>query len=92
MNKVYLKPLDSALAKKILTEWLTSESRKTKPVIAKKKAKTQQVAMSGLGRDLPNTEKELFQLEQYPLIDEKEGMEKLGGKSGLRRRFGDDIK
>lgn len=85
MNKVYLKPLDSALAKNIIAEWLKPGSLKLKKIIQKKQTEIQKPATCRLGRDLPNIEKELFQLEQYALIDEKDGIKKLGDKSTFRK-------
>ncbi len=34
---------------------------------------------NGLGRDLPETEEQLFELAQYPLLDDVKGLETLGG-------------
>ena len=40
---------------------------------------------NGLGKDLPHTEAQLFQLEQYPLLDIEKGLEATQNESALRQ-------
>jgi two-component system, OmpR family, aerobic respiration control sensor histidine kinase ArcB len=79
MNQVYLKPLDENLLKEILTYIKTPAKIKESKSVSDKVQFTM-----GLGRDLPATEADLFQLDEYPLFDEKDGIEKAGSKDFLR--------
>lgn len=73
MNQVYMKPLDKSLLENILT-WTKKEKNKETDIC---------LPQEGLGRDLPATESELFQLEKYSILDETEGIKQSGGKSQL---------
>jgi two-component system, OmpR family, aerobic respiration control sensor histidine kinase ArcB len=77
MNQVYMKPLDKPLLENIL-KWARKSSPTSDGIKEEKKV------FEGLGRDLPNTESELFQLEKYPIFDEQEGIKQSGGKEMLR--------
>ena len=43
--------------------------------------------VGSLGVDLPKTEAELFELEQHPLLNEEDGIEKSGGNKDLLREI-----
>ncbi|MBA2650865.1 MAG: Hpt domain-containing protein [Tatlockia sp.] len=59
-----------------LRDWLQQNERFSAPPSS---AST----TNGLGRDLPNTEEQLFELEQFPLLDVAIGLETLGSEATL---------
>ncbi len=73
MNDVLSKPLNATIAKNLFQQFCEVEEQKLQI------ASITETKPSGLGLDLPETEAELFQLENYPLFDEEDGLEKLGG-------------
>lgn len=80
MNAVFMKPLDGNLLGEML-KWVekdknTSDSKDAKPLSE---------ATTGLGRDLPATEAELFELNDHPIFDEAEGLQKTEGKMEFLR-------
>ena len=72
MNKIVMKPIRLDIFQAITQEFITNPQQNT------------HAAKPPLGRDLPSTEAELFQLEQYPLLDTKNGIHNLGTIGLLR--------
>lgn len=71
MDLLLAKPLNDEKVDCIRTQFLKSEKKSE----AKKPSDEQ---TSGLGFELPQTEDELFKIEDYPLLDEKEGVSAAG--------------
>jgi hypothetical protein len=85
MNDVFSKPPTRSMVKEILADFsLTTE---TKPEINPKIHE----ASGGLGVDLPDTEKELFELNSFPLLDPKLGLKILNDLPLLFEVWGDFI-
>ena len=59
-----------------LLDWLKQKNRFSRPSISTS-------AEDGLGRDLPDSEEQLFELEQYPLLDIAKGIETVGSEVTL---------
>ncbi len=60
----------------------TKKTSVSKPAIVSQKSSPARVGL--LGADLPDTEEQLFQLEQYPLFDMKEGVTVLGNEEEVK--------
>jgi PAS domain S-box-containing protein len=72
MNKIIMKPIRLDILNSIIHELAPHQ-----PMPPPEKA-------SSLGRDLPATEEELFQLEGYPLLDVENGLKNLSSLSLLK--------
>lgn len=68
MNKVIIKPISIELVENILTEFITEPVK----------------SISSLGKDLPSTKADLFNLEQFPLLDKQTAIENTGSEEMLR--------
>ncbi|KTC84422.1 MULTISPECIES: ATP-binding protein [Legionella] len=77
INKILQKPLRIEALSNIFDEYLL------KSVDTAKKSAEFSSPNQGLGMDLPNSEKELFELEQFPLLDIAKGLETLDNESIL---------
>lgn len=96
MNKVFAKPLSEETAKQILEEFchcsiqanLEHSADKYSHAQTSSPEKTVNPPSKGLGVDLPATEAELFQLEQYPLLDCEQGIDIVGSETALREIIG----
>lgn len=78
INEIFIKPLDEKLLQTIL-QWLLVK----KDVEPQTNIKSDAM-VTGLGPDLPLTEEALFQLNNYALFDETDGVKKIGSKKALR--------
>jgi two-component system aerobic respiration control sensor histidine kinase ArcB len=74
MNEVYQKPMT------VQTATVMIESLMNK----KYSSKITSPPRGGLGVDLPNTEAELFEIDQYPLLDINVGINVLGSEDMVR--------
>jgi two-component system aerobic respiration control sensor histidine kinase ArcB len=85
MNDLLEKPINDQKIIDILS-FLPKDNKLIQPTDL---AHTADISTSGtpLGLDLPETEAELFKLEQYPLLDEKDGIEKAGGSQELLKEI-----
>lgn len=79
MNDVYTKPANLALIKSLIQSFIL-DKRALDPI---PKSPTPSVTPSALGKDLPNTEAELFQLQRYSLFDPKIALEQTNDLSLL---------
>jgi PAS domain S-box-containing protein len=77
MDEFLEKPLDQPKVKRIMDRYFVKQTEKHL------NQKNNQGSESKLGPDLPDTEKELFLLDQYPLFDEEDAIEKLAGNREL---------
>lgn len=66
MNQVFTKPINLATMKKIIAQFSAPNTN------------DEQREMHSLGSDLPNTEKQLFELSQFPLLSVGDGISNLG--------------
>lgn len=73
MNILLTKPANEEKIKVIIDKFFSDKERAKRVKQQPDNKKTM-----GLGMDLPDTEGELFQIDQYPLFDEKDGIEKVG--------------
>jgi PAS domain S-box-containing protein len=71
MNKVLMKPINLTILQEILKEFLSQKGKTIAPTVL-------------LGRDLPHTEAELFELGQFSLLETKQGLHNLGTASLFR--------
>lgn len=78
IDRVYSKPLDESSLANIIN-WV--KKNKKNSGLEKQDSVSQP---EELGADLPNTETGLFALEQYPLLDEGDGLGKSGNKKNLQ--------
>jgi PAS domain S-box-containing protein len=82
MSKVISKPITLAILKGILNEFVPSDEKPT-------------AKANGFEKDLPNSEAELFNLLQFPLLDIEAGIYTLGSVETLKElvtdMFHDDI-
>jgi two-component system, OmpR family, aerobic respiration control sensor histidine kinase ArcB len=85
MNDLLAKPIND---QKII-DILSFLPKDNKPIQPTDLAHTGNISISDspLGLDLPETEAELFKLEQYPLLDEKDGIEKAGGSKEMLKEL-----
>lgn len=79
MNDVYTKPANLALIKSLIQTFILDKGT-LDPI---QKNQTPSVTPSALGKDLPNTEAELFQLQKYALFDPKIALEQTNDLSLL---------
>ena len=73
MNDVFTKPANLTLVQDLIKNYVSNND-------AKQPIEDNQLPVSapaGLGKDLPNTEDELFQLDKYPLFDPKIALEQV---------------
>jgi PAS domain S-box-containing protein len=70
--------------KACLMDWLQQKDRFS--IVSSSNSYTK-----GLGRDLPDTEEQLFELEQFPLLDIVKGLETLGSEATLSEILGEMI-
>lgn len=75
MDELLSKPIDEPKIRKILQLFFPEQYNNIEEILPKK-ATIHQTAPSKLGIDLPQKEEQLFQLDQYPLFDERDGIEK----------------
>ena len=75
MNDVFTKPANLALIQHLIKTFVSDTNHNTPPKIEKNESNTP--TSGGLGKDLPNTEAELFQLEKYPVFDPKTALEQV---------------
>ena len=80
MQVVLSKPLLSSQALELINHYVYSNKVSTKP--AKEKPHSEKT--QGLGRDLPETEAELFQLAKYRLLDTEKAVEVTGDPTVLK--------
>ena len=74
MNDVFTKPANEALIQHLIKTLVSNtHHNNTPPTIEKDESNTP--TSGGLGKDLPNTEAELFQLTKYPVFDPKIALE-----------------
>jgi PAS domain S-box-containing protein len=85
MNDLLEKPINDQKIIDILS-FLPKDNKLIQPTDL---AHTADISTSAtpLGLELPETEAELFKLEQYPLLDEKDGIEKAGGSQELLKEI-----
>lgn len=74
MNNVFSKPIKLDLLTKIMSDAITEHQSSQ--------------GSSWLGQDLPQTEDELFQLEQFSLFDVQEGIINVGSVDALKELIG----
>ncbi|CDZ77574.1 Aerobic respiration control sensor protein ArcB [Legionella massiliensis] len=72
MNKVVTKPLYLETMQMLIKEFILPNQQ------------SQKGAAGSLGRDLPDTEEQLFELNKYPLLDTEQGIKNLGGDAVLK--------
>lgn len=70
MNKVLMKPMKLEVLQALLHELFATVAEQPSP--------------QTLGKDLPETQEELFQLTQYPLLDTTNGLRNLGSTKLLK--------
>ncbi len=80
MNEVYRKPMLPEALKTLMDKFLTS---KTEPV-----AKASSTG-GPLGMDLPDTESQLFEINQHPILDLQVAIQNLGSEAMARDIFKD---
>lgn len=78
MNKVLIKPVTLTMLQGVVDEFVYNNC-----AVSSDESKQAPVANPGLGVDLPLTEPELLMLDQFPLLDEDEGIKILGSKKVL---------
>ncbi len=85
IDKVVQKPLRIEFLGKIFDEYLfkSTDTERNVQNISVSQDNTDPTFPKGLGIDLPNTEKELFELEQFPLFDLAKGIETMSNESVL---------
>ncbi len=88
MQDVYPKPLVQSILETLLEHYVYQQRKKAHPLPEKE---TNLSTPKGLGQDLPDTEKQLFELEQFPLLDITKGLENLGSESFLSDILGDMV-
>lgn len=78
MNDVFSKPITLNLMQAILTKYLNSaESKAAEPLVGNEHPNT-------LGLDLPQTEEELFLLDEFPILDIPMAISSIGNENMLR--------
>lgn len=76
MNDVFTKPGDAHMIEQVLNQYVFNSE------FSIQKKQTEEHS-SGLGKDLPNTEEELFQLEDIPIFDFQEAMKQVNDRAVL---------
>lgn len=71
MSKVLPKPIDLPTMQKLIKQFVKLEEKEKKKTDGK------------LGRDLPDTEEQLFTLDQYPILDINLAVKNIGNKAVL---------
>ena len=79
MNKILIKPATVSMIQNVIDELITGKQAQLVPKVAISTTK-----QGGLGPDLPETEEELFKLEQLPVLDIENGLQILGSKVVLK--------
>ena len=77
MNEIFTKPLDLNTMQSIISQYISPtqiENNNSLPLNGS----------SPLGQDLPNIEKELFELDEFPLLDVNHAFENIGNEALLR--------
>jgi two-component system, OmpR family, aerobic respiration control sensor histidine kinase ArcB len=80
MNKILIKPASVTMIQNVIAELITGNEQTEQ--ISKVTISTSK--QGALGPDLPETEEELFKLEQLPILDIENGLRILGSKSVLK--------
>jgi two-component system, OmpR family, aerobic respiration control sensor histidine kinase ArcB len=80
MNEVYRKPMRPEVLKNLMDKLMVP---KQKPESFAKEAPS----ISGLGMDLPNTERQLFEMNEYPIVDMNVAIKLLGNEEMVRTIF-----
>ncbi len=70
MNDVFTKPISLLMIKKIVRQFVLPKESSL--------PQTMPLSIGNLGKDLPNLEKQLFELETFPLLDCKNAIESMG--------------
>ena len=76
MDKVLQKPIQSSMMQQLIEQYINLSPIADEPLPIK--------STSGLGLDLPETEKQLFELQDYPLLDIEQGINSMGNIDTLR--------
>ncbi|BCA95165.1 hypothetical protein TUM19329_15260 [Legionella antarctica] len=79
MNDVFTKPANLQLIHTLIETYFSNPSLPKNETVEK--------APTSLGTDLPPTEAELFQLEQFALLDWEEGIKNCGGNESLLKEM-----
>lgn len=76
MDKVLQKPIQSSMMQQLIEQFINLSPISDEPLPIK--------PTSGLGLDLPETENQLFELQDYPLLDIEQGINSMGNVDTLR--------
>lgn len=76
MNKIYCKPMSASTLQSIVMQFIHSKHCPPQSLTS--------TQLKSLGPDLPQTEKQLFALKQFPLFDIDEAMIYIGHESTLK--------
>ncbi|MGQ3892195.1 PAS domain-containing protein [Legionella sp. CNM-4043-24] len=76
MNKVIQKPIRFDTMQSLIKQYVYSTSQPDEQLSVK--------PATGLGLDLPETEQQLFELEDYPLLDIEQGINSMGNIETLK--------